>query len=247
MNSYLVFQLAGMQGSWGGIACGERRQSHQHPTKSAIIGLIAASLGIKRSEHEKLNKLKNIQIAVQQFRCENYLNDFHTTQSPSEFGVKKFKKQYPYKVLTRRDELSIEDSSTVLSTREYWMDMYYRVAITIDNDEFSLETIQTALEYPKFHLYLGRKSCPLCLPLNPVIIQANNLIDLFETTKIEIPKFASEQSYSKSQNYLTAKSRIFCDTSMVCCDNVCSEIRDEPSNRNLWEFNLRKKFELLTN
>ena len=246
---YLVFQLAGIQGSWGGIACGEQRQSYRHPTKSAILGLIAAGLGIERSD-SRLNELTNsIQVAVQEIRCEHNMNDFQTIQTLSELDLKKLKKKKC--ALTRKNELNTLDLNTILSNREYWMDVYYRIAITTNSDieGFSLKNIQSALENPNFHLYLGRKSCPICLPLCPTILSANNLIDLFEkvVTAIPLPSFVSQKMYSKSQTYLNSDGSIFCDSGLINGDepHKSSIKRDVPADRNLWTFCERKEVELL--
>ena len=51
MPEYLVFQLYGPFMSWGDIAVGEMRPSAMMPAKSAILGLLAAAVGIKRPEY----------------------------------------------------------------------------------------------------------------------------------------------------------------------------------------------------
>src|SRR5256885_4103212 len=48
IRDYLVFRLYGPMCSWGDIAVGEVRPSTVPPSKSAILGLIAAALGTKR-------------------------------------------------------------------------------------------------------------------------------------------------------------------------------------------------------
>ena len=50
MRDYLVFQLYGQLASWGDIAVGETRPSALTPTKSAILGLVAAALRLKRPD-----------------------------------------------------------------------------------------------------------------------------------------------------------------------------------------------------
>ena len=248
-KEYLVFQLAGTMGSWGGIACGERRQSYTHPTKSAIIGLIASAFGIERADSRLQELNDHLQVAIHVLRCEHYLSDFHTIQVPDD--LKKLKKQ---KWWTRKDELD-GDTNTVLSTREYWQDLYYRIAITIDDttpDWCLLEKIKSRLREPIFHLYLGRKSCPLGLPLSPIIKTESDLITLFNQfeTIMKVPQFPSEKPFSKSKNYLNRKGRIFCEPKMVTDDSIGfkkSIKRDIPADRDrdLWHFNEREELELL--
>ena len=53
MLDFLIFQLYGQMASWGEIAVGEYRPSRDYPSKSAIIGLVAAALGITRDDEDR--------------------------------------------------------------------------------------------------------------------------------------------------------------------------------------------------
>jgi CRISPR system Cascade subunit CasD len=67
---------------------------------------------------------------------------------------------------------------TILSSREYRTDALALVALRALTDApFSLSQIREKLLKPVFHLYLGRKSCPLAAPLHPQLLtdQANFL------------------------------------------------------------------------
>jgi len=78
------------------------------------------------------------------------------------------------------------------------MDAFYQVAIweSAEKTLFSLKEIKQALEYPKFPLYLGRKSCPLSLPLYPVIFSNVNLKQAFDEYPLNIPVlFENSGSY----------------------------------------------------
>ena len=50
MTDYLLMRLYGPLASWGEIAVGESRHSAMHPSKSALIGLLAAAVGVERSD-----------------------------------------------------------------------------------------------------------------------------------------------------------------------------------------------------
>jgi len=163
---FLLFRLYGSLASWGEIAVGETRHSASYPSKSAIIGLIGAAFGVKRSNRGKQKRLQEgYHLAVEVYSRGNLLRDYHTTQVPDSVG------KFSYR--TRRDELVLGKSrlGTILSTREYRTDGMALVAIKVLNGaSFSLEEIKQHLLKPKFHLYLGRKSCPLAAPLHPQII-----------------------------------------------------------------------------
>ena len=50
MSQYLIFQLHGPMASWGVDAPGEVRHTHELPSRSALLGLLAAGVGIRRGE-----------------------------------------------------------------------------------------------------------------------------------------------------------------------------------------------------
>ena len=162
---FLLFRLYGALASWGEIAVGETRHSASYPSKSAIIGLVGAALGVKRSHSVKQQQLQDgYHLAVEVYSGGNLLRDYQTTQVPDSVG------KFSYR--TRRDELVLGKPrlGTILSTREYRTDAMALVAVkALPGAPFSLDEIKKHLLKPKFHLYLGRKSCPLAAPLHPHI------------------------------------------------------------------------------
>jgi CRISPR system Cascade subunit CasD len=101
------------------------------------------------------------------------LRDYHTVQVPPE------RRKTVY--YTRRDELNAETLNTILTGREYRCDALYTVALWAREPSvpFALEALMAGLQRPRFVLYLGRKSCPLALPVQAVMITAHNLEQAF--------------------------------------------------------------------
>ncbi len=163
--NYLLFRLYGPMASWGEIAVGESRHSAIYPGKSALLGLMAAALGIRRDEEQRLTALAaGYRFAVKVISAGHPLRDYHTAQAPDSVG------KFVYR--TRRDELVVgkERLGTILSSREYRCDALTLVAVVAEEGApYSLEEIRKALLKPRFYLYLGRKSCPLAAPLNPLV------------------------------------------------------------------------------
>lgn len=166
MTQYLVFQLYAPLVSWGVEAVGEVRHSAAIPGRSALLGLLAAAVGIRREEEARLNAFNaHYYFAV----CprparQSWLRDYHTVSMPRENR----KRVYP----TRRDELLLapEEVGTIVTQREYLCDADYLVAVSAAPQALlSLESLQVALQKPVFPLYLGRKSCPPALPLAPYL------------------------------------------------------------------------------
>ncbi|MCV5225042.1 type I-E CRISPR-associated protein Cas5/CasD, partial [Escherichia coli] len=61
-----------------------------------------------------------------------------------------------------------------ISQREYRCDGYWHIALSATPDApVSLQAICEALVSPCFPLYLGRKSCPLALPLAPRLMSGS--------------------------------------------------------------------------
>lgn len=173
MPNYLIFHLYGPMQSWGEIAVGEARNTAAHPTKSAIMGLLAAALGLKRDaqndpEHQKLFHTLNFAVRID--ASGSLLRDYHTTQLPRLARIK---------YATRRAELLEKDLSTVLSKRDYRCDAVYTIALWPTAESYDLERLAQALKKPTFTLSLGRKACPLALPLQPLIYQADHLVAAF--------------------------------------------------------------------
>lgn len=175
MKKYLLFRLYGPMCAWGDIAVGEQRPSAGHPSKSAVLGLLAAALGVRRDEEDRQKSLADAYaMAVRVDASGELLRDYHTAQVPPERrGVRYY---------TRQDELRSDKLNTILSQRDYRMDASYSVAVWAKNDSppWALSDVQSALQRPHFSLYLGRKSCPLSLPLQARVINAGTLKAAFD-------------------------------------------------------------------
>jgi CRISPR system Cascade subunit CasD len=163
--------------SWGEIAVGESRHSAIYPGKSALLGLMAAALGIRRDEEQRQAVLAaGYRFAVKVISAGHPLRDYHTAQAPDSVG------KFVYR--TRRDELVLgkERLGTILSSREYRCDAFSLVAVVAeDGAPYSLDEIREALLKPRFHLYLGRKSCPVAAPLNPLVRDAAGFGDALDS------------------------------------------------------------------
>lgn len=211
---HLLFQLYGPMAAWGDNAVGEYRPTHTYPSKSAIMGLIAAALGIQRPdrsqppaerealEHQHQQLANHLGIAVKMYTPGVLLRDYHTTQVPPEKrGVNH---------TTRRSELLSPKLNTILSSRDYRCDAYSIVSLWLmEALPYTLQDIIAALKTPKFTLYLGRKSCPLALPLQPHIVSANSLQAAFADSQFT-DLFAAAEDEEPHEYYhrpLTARLR----------------------------------------
>ena len=168
---FLLFTLYAPMGSFGEIATGELRMSAVRPARSAVMGLVAAALGIRRPDEGRHQALqRGLWCAVQTDAGGQALTDYHTAQAPSA------RKGVVYH--SRREELAASSLNTVISRREWRTDSFFTVALWRRGEGGpSLEDVARSLRRPAFQPYCGRKSGPLGLPTNPEVIEADNLME----------------------------------------------------------------------
>jgi CRISPR system Cascade subunit CasD len=168
MRAHLVFLLYAPVGAMGGVAVGEQRAGFDRPGKSAILGLIAAGLGLDRSDESAHTALADgYGLGLGEIASGRLLFDYHTAQMPPQRKKRRF--------ATRREELMVSDVRTILSVREYRTDPAYLVVLWKRGaPRWSLATIEEALRRPHFTLYFGRKACPLGVPLDPRVVEADD-------------------------------------------------------------------------
>lgn len=135
--SVLMMQLAGPLQSWGASARFARRTTEPAPTKSGVIGLVAAALGRDRSTDP--TDLAALHFGVRIDQPGTQIRDYQTAQ---HFDTGK---------------------SMPVSERFYLADAVFLAALEGDAD--LIETLHDALRAPAFLPYLGRRSCPPARPI----------------------------------------------------------------------------------
>ena len=76
MSAVLVLRLAGPMQSWGSDSRFTRRSTEAFPTKSALVGLLGAAQGRRRSD--PIEDLAELSVAVRVDQPGQLLRDFHT-------------------------------------------------------------------------------------------------------------------------------------------------------------------------
>lgn len=179
MTGFLLFTLYAPLASWGEIAVGEARGSWDRPSRSAMLGLLAAALGITREDqdsHDALNE--GYGLAVRLDAGGASLMDYHTAQTAAEPEIKKaFGEERPQ---TRRALLSVAERQTILSRRELREDALATACLWARaHARWPLEALKQALERPVFIPYAGRKANAFGLPVGPSIMEAESLASAF--------------------------------------------------------------------
>lgn len=223
MRDYLLFRLYAPLSAWGDIGVGTARPSAAYPSKSAVLGLLGAALGWSRQAAERHAALaERVHFGVMVHSRGTLLIDYHTAQVPST----RRKRTYH----TRRQELQGDPINTVLSEREYRCDASYVAALWAATDEaLPLTDWRSALDRPRYPLYLGRKSCPPALPLQPQVVKAETLREAFAcaefVTHAELPQGDATSVHFEG------------DPTHGGYEVLASTLRrDEPLSRERWQF-----------
>lgn len=137
----LLLKFAGPLQSWGTSSHFETRHTDYYPSKSAVIGMIAAAFGYRRNEpHDAdLTQLNELAFAVRIDQQGNLLKDYHIalTSNPTR-----------------------NPNGNYVTNRYCLEDAVFLVALGSEDGLF-LEKIEQALAAPYFQLCLGRRSFPL--------------------------------------------------------------------------------------
>ena len=171
MTEFLLFTVYAPLASWGEIAVGEQRVSWDRPSRSAVLGLLGAALGILREDQEAQDALGHgYGVAVRLDVMGAPLSDYQTAQTVGMSSARRAK------VRTRAQLLNAGHRETVLSRRAYRQDALATVAVWARSGaRWGLTALADALQRPAFVLYAGRKANALGAPLGPQIASAATL------------------------------------------------------------------------
>ena len=176
----LVLRLAGPLQSWGRTSQANRRETANAPSKSGVVGLLAAARGTRR--HEPIDDLLGLQLGVRIDRPGTVLRDFHTVSDyrgqPLLSAAVNAKGQQ--KPSTGKDRSNL----VRVTQRFYLQDAVFVGAARGKFDLMSL--LARAVRRPAFPLALGRRSC---VPTQPLVIgQDGRRAELWETSIIDTLK-----------------------------------------------------------
>ena len=140
----LLLRLAGPMQSWGTTSRFDQRDTGKEPSKSGVLGLLAAALGIDREQwNDDLQKLAALTMAVRHDRPGVPRRDFQTAGCAVS------------DTMIRADGSVSKDGVT--SHRDYLADAVFLVGLE-GPDRGLLERAHGALQNPVWPLALGRKS-----------------------------------------------------------------------------------------
>ncbi|MGI6009629.1 MAG: type I-E CRISPR-associated protein Cas5/CasD [Methanomethylophilus sp.] len=128
----LLIRLAGPLQSWGTSSHFNNRGTAREPSKSGVIGMLAAAMG--RSRDDSVEDLAALRFGVRIDQTGPITKDFHTARHPT-------------------------NAKLAFVTNRYYLSDSVFVA-GLEGDAGLLEEADRALRSPQYPLFLGRRSCP---------------------------------------------------------------------------------------
>jgi CRISPR system Cascade subunit CasD len=164
----LMLRLVGPMQSWGTTSRFDERDTGKEPSKSGVLGLVAAALGIDRENWADLEPLCRLRMGVRHDRPGVPKRDYQTAQG----------------VITGNGLAK----DPAVTTRHYLADAAFLVGLSGD-DRAVLERIHAALADPVWPLALGRKSY---VPSEPIWMPGAVVDADLRTALIEWPAITLE-------------------------------------------------------
>ena len=149
----LLLCLVGPMQSWGTTSRFDQRDTGKEPSKSGVVGLLAAAMGIDRENWVDLEPLTKLAMGVRHDRPGVPKRDYQTAGCAATDTI------------IKADGKQAADG--VVSDRFYLADAAFLVGLECD-ERFLLERIHGALRDPVWPLALGRKSY---VPSEPIWIE----------------------------------------------------------------------------
>jgi len=184
----LLLRLEGPMQSWGVRSRWSRRDTDPEPTKSAIIGLLGCAAGILRPDWHSKPKAdpdrtleqwdKALRFGVRVDRPGTIETDYHTAEGHFRRANDKMNTA-SHRSGAKSDGADIDPLHTEITWRDYLHDAAFLVALVSDDPKLLGQLAGQSehpdwpgdLQFPKWPLYLGRKSC---VPSRPIFDRLAN-------------------------------------------------------------------------
>ena len=167
MNGFLL-DLQGPMMSFGDQGFGQLRDEGPAPSRSAVIGLLAAAIGLGRGDPRLLELHRRLRVHSAVVRPGELIVDYHTVLTAGYEDVDPA-------LLQRK---GVRGANPTLTRRRYHVDAHHVALIESDHDSLVREC-SDALRAPHYCGFLGRRGCPPAIPLLPMdLVDSNPLVSL---------------------------------------------------------------------
>ena len=212
-DAVILLQLRGPMMSFGGVQVHQRFPTGRLPSRSMIVGMLAAALGIRRHEGHKLNALASrVSYACRAEMDSRIMEDYHV----ADLGLPHMLSENAWSLSgARKVRTGSVKEEKVIQRKEYLTDSSVFVALRIEPNagiapgpitseartwanSLHIREVVEALQRPAFPLYIGRKTC---VPSRPVL-EAVTTAEMMEAVGLlpeqgytlrgdEVPRYAS--------------------------------------------------------
>jgi len=198
----VTFPVEALTATWGKTPGNKHRRSATHPSKTAMVGLVANAMG--RDYTDPVDDLMELDFAVRIDRKGTIIADYHTVGNatgmaaipsdnnrgiplvktpwtPQQMGVHQPVKNPDY----TRSVKGLSRPKTVPANPKQIMDEYlvdWGFTVAFSGDETIIAAVATALQTPARPLFAGRKNNPLTTPPTPTITDSHSALDALKTT-----------------------------------------------------------------
>lgn len=154
----LILRLAGPLQSWGDQSRFNRRETRPEPTKSGVLGLLAAAQGHGREDAP--GELLDLALGIRVDQAGTLLRDYHTV---SDYRGRPL----PQAAVNAKgvQKPTSPTKYTHVTQRYYLQDAVFAVGVAGTAD--LVDSLAAAVRRPAFPLALGRRSCP---PTHPIVL-----------------------------------------------------------------------------
>ena len=148
-KAHLALYLDAPLQSWGHQSRFDRRTTLGYPTRSGVMGMLCAAMGVDQADAAGLCRLADLEMTVLVFEQGSRLWDYHTV------GAGYDRETQPLFIVQTAD--GKPRLPAVLTNREYLQHSKFGVILT--GLRPLLKGIEAATLNPKWGVWLGRKAC----------------------------------------------------------------------------------------
>lgn len=152
-----LLHLQGPLQSWADTGFGQLREAGLFPSRAAVLGIVAAALGLPRADDRLVALHQAFDVHVAVVREGRVLKDFHTVETDP-------------------------NRNKTLTWRDYHHDAHFLALVESDQVEEVEQAVQ-ALRAPVYTTFLGRRSCPPSTPLWPERVDTNGFAMLCQAAQ----------------------------------------------------------------
>lgn len=173
----VFLRLDGPLQAWGVTSRFSVRDTADVPSKSGVLGLVCAALGLRRGEaNDRLKELAALRMGVRIDRPGERFSDYHTAGAPGR-GYEDDVSAVPrFGMMSAAGKIKLTETTGKIETwvmrKEYLADAAFLVALQGDSRTVEYITADQAdksesasLRNPIWPPFLGRKSCPPSAPV----------------------------------------------------------------------------------